>query len=65
MINEGSNELIKLLHLKITQEEERYVIALKEERQSWELKQIQDAIKDLQKCIEEISFVSAGNRRSF
>jgi hypothetical protein len=59
MINEGSNELIKLLHLKITEEEERYFIALKEERQVWELKQIQDAIKDLQKCIEEISFVRA------
>jgi len=40
MINENTNELIKLLHLKITQEEERYVIALKEGRQSWELKQI-------------------------
>jgi len=65
MINENNVELIKLLHTKITQEEERYVIALKEEWQSWELKQIQDKITDLQKCIEEISSVSLGLRRSF
>jgi hypothetical protein len=65
MINENNVELIKLLHTKITQEEERYVIALKEEWQSWELKQIQDKITDLQKCIEEISSVSPGLRRSF
>ena len=65
MINESNNELIKLLHTQITQEEERYVIALKEEKQSWELKQIRDKITDLQQYIEEISFVGTGVRRSF
>lgn len=65
MINESNNELIKLLHSKVEQAEEKYLIALTEEKETWELQEIKNKIIDLQKCIEEISFVSPDLRRSF